>query len=427
MYTYENGEAYASITHNAASSNAGYIHMFSNYDVTSKSIDDSGKYLVVRMKTSNLTWVDLWVGNVKTGATQLGRNSIAKDGWTNVIIDLAQFTAYTCDNTTDASFYIRWGFYNNNFATVKHTIDVAYAAIVDDLAEAKALVGEGEVELYADFTKNPEIIKVEDLKDPEETETPTDPEEGTEPPTDPEEGTECEHECSESRRTEENKTYYDITCTKCNTVINTKDITNAGLFSGAYEIAEYKKTNLTQGAYEYQNGEAYAKVKFEDGSTAKEGIINMLFSSAKSINVDGDPGQYLVVKMKSENLSRIAISVGTSNSAVTDQWTTLTGSINSSEWVTVVIDLDTFFGSGYDSDKDGTPDGKYAEVAEKNTFYMKWTLYRADANTDMELDVAYAAVVDTLADVKTLVGSGNVDLYTASITKPAKTDVGTFE
>ncbi len=153
-------ESFAHLTHLCTDSNnktnaEGWIGVFTHYDAAGTKADNSGRYLVIRMRTTNGSRLML---QAKTGfneAVQIERTYPINIGWETMVIDLSQFSSYET-NKENATFWLRFRYFRSGAASPAHIMDISYAAIVDDLTEAAKIIGEGDINLYTDFAGEPE-------------------------------------------------------------------------------------------------------------------------------------------------------------------------------------------------------------------------------------------------------------------------------
>ncbi len=152
-------ESFAHLTHlctdESNTTNAeGWIGVFANYNVSSSIIENSGRYLVMRMRTTNGSRLILEARADSDTAVSIERTYPLNIGWENMIIDMSQFSSYKI-NADNASFWIRFRYFKSGAASPAHIMDISYAAIVDDLEKAAELIGEGDINLYTDFAGEP--------------------------------------------------------------------------------------------------------------------------------------------------------------------------------------------------------------------------------------------------------------------------------
>ncbi len=136
--------------------NEGQFFLFGSYVSASPNyeIADTGRYLVMRMRTFNALKLILEARTGDGTKTSVTRTLGLNDGWENVIIDLSQYANYEVD-ATDTTFTVRFRFLRGSSSDPLQTIDISYAAIVDSLDEAAALIGGGETELYEKWSAAP--------------------------------------------------------------------------------------------------------------------------------------------------------------------------------------------------------------------------------------------------------------------------------
>lgn len=149
-------ELYSSRTY-TYSDMEGWIYLFAGHvegGLPKVSIADTGRYLVVRMRTTGVWKMTLQARTGDNAASEAVRTTGLNRGWETMVIDLAQFANYET-NATDTTFTFRFKIYRPTSNDIAQTVDIAYAAIVDTLDEAVAVTGNGKVNLYENWAGTP--------------------------------------------------------------------------------------------------------------------------------------------------------------------------------------------------------------------------------------------------------------------------------
>lgn len=135
----------------------GWMYLFAGHvegGLPKVSIADTGRYLVVRMRTTSVDRITLQARTGDNDASEAIRRTGLNQGWETMIIDLTQFANYET-NATDTTFTFRFKIFRSSKNDPAQTVDIAYAAIVDTLDEAVAVTGDGKLNLYEDWASTP--------------------------------------------------------------------------------------------------------------------------------------------------------------------------------------------------------------------------------------------------------------------------------
>ncbi len=139
----------------SGSDSEGWLYLFGAQDAK-VDISNTGNYLVMRMRTNDVYRFTI---NLKTGDNALAGadliSSELNDGWKTFVISLDKFTAYE-NNTNNTTFTLKLQIYRTG-KNALHTVDIAYAAIVDSLSEAASLIGSGDISYMTDITKAADV------------------------------------------------------------------------------------------------------------------------------------------------------------------------------------------------------------------------------------------------------------------------------
>ena len=130
----------------------GWIYIFGSGSMV--NIGNTGRYLVMKMRTSNVDCLTFNATTVNTetysGYTKNTAYYNFNDKWTTIVVDLAMFANYQT-NLENGTFALKWQVYRDEAdigTEVRQSVDIAYAAIVDDLVEAADLIDDETYNFY---------------------------------------------------------------------------------------------------------------------------------------------------------------------------------------------------------------------------------------------------------------------------------------
>jgi hypothetical protein len=258
-------------------------------------------------------------------------------------------------------------------------VDIAYVAIVDSINEAKLLLDANEDYYYygTSFSSTPEKNggPVEE------------PEPEPEPEPDPEPDTCTEHTpvVSISGNTQT------VTCSVCNATLRNFTIPESINWYSVHADATDYQLKLTKLQYDPNGNVIYNSYAKE---TNKAGHIQITGgSSGGAATADKfEVGKYIVIKYRGSNTS-LTLQVGSSKSAMKSLGEQKAANLPENEWRVAVVSLENVT---FTTDDDG-----------KSTLFVRLDTY---GSNDYIVDIAYAAMVDSIDEVKLLLEDGE-DYY----------------
>ena len=316
----------------------------SGNDFANVSVSNSGRYLVLKYRASgedDLT-LELRTNDYGTDQGEYGKGHISKvtktennvpEDWEVAVVDLQQYEHYTV-NLSNTKVQLR-------ISTGSDTLDIAYAAIVDTISEAKMVtmfeLGDVGYRFYEDWSKVGTDVYLN--------------------------GEEPEPEIDLSFVNQE-FTFLSLKKWNGSTVSPDQLVVNSE------EGVDFARFNFTS-----------------HGHVFLTGVNNF-------VELTGDTGRYFVIKYRSTNNTYISFNVLTSDYEWDNQGNnTATKSkpaanINAGQWETAVIDLSVFVNT--------TKDTKYTTDADLDV----WLRFTTGVS---EIDISYMAIVDDLNEASTFI------------------------
>ncbi len=353
------------------------------------------KYMTILYRTNNTSWTAYMYLGTKDGnalkvenGTPVGGAASARatltlplskieaDEWTVLVIDLEKTLGDRWASDANGDFTMETLQFHSNNVPADVYFDVGYIAFTDTLEDIEGVAGQKKI-FYVNADNDGSHINTD--------------------------GTCIEHTVAEKT---ENNTYTTY-CSVCNTVIETKDITNANMFVGAStaSAANLFFSSVFTSEYESTTGRYESFKRYTHNSSNHEGWIYVFGdkgteSGAMSISKDismSNTGSYLVLRMRTYNTTKVTINMGTGGEHTdsTIKGGDLPTSLLNNGWKTVIVDLNQI--STYETNKADT------------SFNIWIRVYRAGSNLpeQQEIDISYAAIVDDLSEAATLIGNGD--------------------
>ncbi len=342
------------------------------------------KYMTIMYRTNNTSWTAYMYLGTKDGnalyldenknpvggrasaraTVQLPLSKISANEWTLLVIDLEKTLGDRWKADTNGDFIMETlQFHSNNVPTDVY-FDVGYIAFTDTLEDIEGVAGQKEI-FYVDANNSGAYINTD--------------------------GTCIEHTVAEKT---ENNTYTTY-CSVCNTVFETKDITDVNMFVGAKDVSTKGQLFFTQTVMSEHNTETGTYESFTRHVytyTDAEGHLYIFGGKAEAVSI-ADSGRYLVMRMRTYDLARVTFTVKTGDKAAASI-TRTTGFNNG--WETIIVDLSQF--TSYECDTE-------------TTFTIQMKLFRSGTEIPQTVDISYAAIVDDLSEAAALIGEGDADLY----------------
>ena len=361
----------------------GYTEIYFNNihgNSNSAQIKATGKYFVIKYRiaptetnqnSSIVVFAAAGAGNYGSNASVATQN----DGeWHTVMFDLTAFMPNNFQVSADEKYYgikVSPRFLANCGNT--DTIDIAYWGLCDNTAEISGLVDEATYERYTASATHYTISTEKNA---------------------------CAS-CSQIKESVDGRIYKQY-CEVCENVYAIKDISDANVFRSASEISTYSTLFMNptyKTEYDEASGKYISYARHTYTHTDREGWI-YIFGSGSTVNI-GNTGRYLVMKMRTNNVSDIVFNAATGSTSTSAYTKTSNYMTTNGQWKTVVVDLALF--ANYQTDLDNS------------SFYFKWQVYRPESYTGTEnrqsVDIAYAAIVDDLDEAADLIDDETYNFY----------------
>lgn len=401
-YHEENGVIFARMLYNdehyrefGGSSGQIYVHGDYHYN-PGKCEDSTGRFLVLKIRNTGNTQYKLEISS--TGGTLTGSankkavNLGTANRWETVVVDLAAFANYSAyDTSENAGICCR--ITSSGSIIGEDYIDIAYCAIVDDLNEAKQIIGNEETyNYYANINSwatNGVTCNTSTMS--------------------------CRSECTkkEIAITCAGGKYYIYSCTTCGHYYSTRKFVSN-------DINWYVTPQYLANKYSYANAD---QILTDDDGTEFVRMIGGQGSGTYNTLPLGTPGtslsvgQYYVVKyrLSADNPTKHELQhfFTRSTNAVAGKYDKITYQVHSDgEWHIVVIAIDDYTSTNnyYPNETDG--------LYYTDSLWMRpltdGSTGSGIATAEDYIDYAYVALCDTLEDVAELAGDENYELHYSS-------------
>lgn len=391
---------------------------------------NTGKYLVVRYRTNDVTAMTLSV-SVNGGAISSVKKACGKDaGWESAVVDLSSLDGYVTD-TANATVKLCISLEGGNSCG----IDIAYVAIIDSIDEVSGVIEEPEFAYYADWTLGAVMLKTENgecVKHDYKYETDETSHKAIECRVcgKPGDNVSAEHTFKEMEVSEDIATVYSNACEVCGRSIWSYRVPHS---VNMYVGADYVLDQPVGAWYNTTNGGKHNDENTVFGRINGVNNIGQIFWTRMGrnpannedwpafqlnpINVNG--GRYMVIKTRTNDtdIGRVEFMFGTiKNEGTYANYDTMTvatcnlpyASIKQDEWTTFVIDLTAAdFAAGWQPATDGSD--LHILVYLQFTFYNSGNSMLKDTTN---FDISYMAICDDWTEIDALVDTPDVVLVT---------------
>lgn len=347
------GTAFVRLT--SISKSGEYINVFSTPTSTGAAGApaalgaNSGRYFVFKYRVQGPSAFIIEFATDGNTLTSVEQNSVRNNGeWEIAVIDLAQFANYTT-NKDNVTVQVRFTVYSSQDT---HRIDLAWAAVVDSLDEIKSSwTGSDTYELYASWKD----------KKSNEVDAATGKCTGSHDMTETRSGTTCTYRCQ--------------ICGEQ----GTKTVSaNINKYISPLYIAERQHFNTTAQTL-IDSGVTFVRLTSEGASHLH--IWATGDGAGQPAEFGANTGTLLVIKYRASGFTALELCVGTGSEVSKSKWEPFAN--DASKWRVAVVDLSKL-------DKyEASADGKSVKI-----IFNGWT------NGTSVLDVAYAAIVDNIDEVK---------------------------
>ena len=368
-----------------------------HYDSAGKPLDTKGnRYLVLRLRAGSdqlkMSFIYKLLG---AGSKTISIPIIKEDEWYTYVIDLKSVSPDVYKELEDGTYTMQT--FKIQFASGMDQIengylDIAYMALCDRFDQINVIAGASSVQLMATAGALTEVKS-----------------DGT-----------CigEHAYKETA----NGNVYTVACSVCGYIVNSKTLPEGiNHYASAYTInSNANGASLINYAEVINDADGtYCRVYGGDAHATQNYNQFSLYSNSSASKVTG---QYLVIKYRvGENglgQKKITIYAGTENAGATNNGELielLVGdktTVEDGEWHIAVINMDTATGIGRTDDM--------FKAGEDGLFRAKFVSLRpfftgkAGGDESDYMDIAFAAICDSVEEAEALIGSGSYDYYTTS-------------
>lgn len=399
----ENGSAFTRVT--AQTSNHGHELHFVNQNVaphndySGKQLDTKGaQYLVIRLRASSDEIKPIFRYKLLgTTVVSISVPVVAAGEWITYVIDLESASGGKYTELSDGSYIMEQFkmFISAGFDQIAGGyVDFAYMSLCDSFDQINVIANAETVQLITASGKATEVKS-----------------DGT-----------ClgEHVYKESHT----DNIYTVSCTTCGKVFESKTLPEGmNVFISPYMINEKANgANLINYA-EVINDTDGTYCRVYGGSAHSTQNYNQfpLYSNTSASTVTG---QYLVIKYRvGENglgQKYVQLYAGTENNGPTTDAEMIQlfiddgTSVEDGEWHIAIVNMDTTTGIG--RDKDMFKADANGDFRAKFVYLRPFYTGKAGGDESDYMDVAFAAICDSLEKAEALVGSGSYDYYADSTT-----------
>jgi len=184
-----------------------------------------------------------------------------------------------------------------------------------------------------------------------------------------------------------------VTCTACGETLRSFTVPEGVNWYSDYSVMSTYLISSSKGLYDAENNVTYNRF-----TSNVSGHINVTGGggSGAATEAEYDVGSYLVLKYRS-NYTQLLLKAGSANESgktttFGDKYKPI-GEIPGDEWNVVVLSLEDL--TVYTEDEDG-----------KSAVYVMLTTYKPSGAESYYVDIAYAAVVDSIEEARTLLDEG---------------------
>jgi len=355
------------------------------------NIGKGDKYLVVKIRTNANDWkLGMYLGTKDANTVKLGEDgkytgsanvlyigypmSQLKVGeWQTVIFDMASVLGQKWVANANGEYVIETLQFHSDMVASTNYFDLAYYAFCDSWEDIAALTGDKKA-ILVESSYSGRIVNAD--------------------------GSCSDGNCAIDTSYADG--IYKQYCTVCGKVYTERDVSDANLFLNAHGLDAYSglyfgttyKTEYdeTTGKYETYVTGAHSR------ADNTEGWIYLFCShatgSSQEVNI-ANTGRYLIFKMRSDNLTKLTIEAYTGTNAKGSA--TRTVGFNNG-WETVVVDMSQF--------------SSWTVGAEDTVFYLRLRAFKPAVGDELNMQFAYAGIVDSLEEVAAVTGDDEVSLYT---------------
>ncbi len=369
----------------SGNSGAGHIYVHGHTETNPKPFNgSSGRYLVMKIRSSGNITYRIELATSGSGRYNSGFKASSND-WQVVVIDLATYAPnYSVEDLNTDGFVFR---ITSSAGTVgTDRIDIAYMAVVDDLNEAKTIIGEEKTYQYyakgTAWTASGKTISASTMS--------------------------CSGECVPTvlEIQQNNSKLYEYSCSVCGKKYGNDRTVGAEVdrfYSALSLYNNYNVKDTSSVKSDGVDGEVFARL-YSHGSAENNGY-NQAYLSGSTTG-----GRYLVVKYRMPKVDtvfttqRMYISHADSSDATASTGNQITYTIQQDgNWHTAVIDI-----RGYKSTQSAT------SVTKEILFRPLSTSDANEGTVNDYIDIAYVAICNSTDDFAGLIDQETYELHTSS-------------